>query len=125
MQTTENVCLRNYQFKDKTSYLTCTKRLLCENELSSNAIIYCIQCNSLLCIECDNEIHKNLNNNKNHERLNLNEIENECCSIDQQHQAIFYCSTCALTYCYTCYQNQHQQLDQREHKLQKLSTKKN
>ncbi|CAF4843715.1 unnamed protein product [Rotaria sp. Silwood1] len=88
MQTAESVCLWNYQYKNKTSYLVCTKNFLCKNELSSKAIIYCIQCNSLLCILCDNDIHKNLNNKK-HERLNLDEIDNEYCSINQQHQAIF------------------------------------
>ncbi|CAF1114250.1 unnamed protein product, partial [Rotaria sordida] len=118
MQTAESVCLWNYQFKNKTSYLTCTKNLLCQNELLSKAIIYCIQCNSLQCFLCDNEIHKNLNNNQ-HQRLNLDEIENEFCSIDQQHQAIFYCSTCSLSFCYNCYEKQHQQSDEREHKLQK------
>ncbi|CAF1611172.1 unnamed protein product [Rotaria sp. Silwood1] len=122
MQTAESVCLWNYQYKNKTSYLVCTKNFLCKNELSSKAIIYCIQCNSLLCILCDNDIHKNLNNKK-HERLNLDEIDNEYCSINQQHQAIFYCLTCKLTYCYICYKNYHQKLDQQEHKLQKFKEK--
>jgi hypothetical protein len=144
MQTAESVCLWNYQFKtnsppssnsnmpgkkstvDDTPYLACTERLSCQNEMSSKATFYCIQCNSLQCILCDKEIHEN----SKHERLNLDEIDDELCSVDRRHQAVFYCPTCALAFCYTCFENQHQHSDGREHKPQKcregqrVSTKK-
>lgn len=137
MQTAESVCLWNYQFKnnsppspinnlsskkinfDTTPYLACTERLACQNEMSSKAIFYCIQCNSLQCSLCEKEIHENLN----HERLNLDEIDDESCSIDRRHQAIFYCPTCASSFCYSCYENQHQHSDGREHKPQKYRFK--
>ncbi len=147
MQTAESVCLWNYQFKnnsppspinnmskkrnpmDNTPYLACTERLSCQNEMSSKATFYCLQCNSLQCLLCEKEIHENFNHEK-HERLNLEEIDDEFCSVDRRHQAVFYCPTCALSYCYNCYENQHQHSDGREHKPQKcregqrLSTKK-
>ncbi|CAM4913980.1 unnamed protein product [Rotaria socialis] len=131
MQTAESVCLWNYQYKnqsspestkassnDNTSDLTCTVHISCQKEISTKAIVYCKECHSLQCRLCEKKIHKN-SNNKKHERLNLDEIDNEFCSINQQHRAIFYCSTCALTFCYICYENQHQNLDRRDHKLQK------
>lgn len=136
MQTAESVCLWNYQFKntsppsssssmnkpsgkkipvDETPYLACTERLSCQNEMSSKAIFYCIQCKSLQCYLCEKEIHVTLN----HERLNLDEIDDELCAIDRRHQAVFYCPTCALAFCYICFENQHQHSDGREHKPQK------
>lgn len=136
MQTAESVCLWNYQFKnnsppsstnnmsikktshDNSPYLACTERLSCQNEMSSKATFYCIQCSSLQCISCEKEIHENSNNEK-HERLNLDEIDDETCSIDRRHQAVFYCSTCAAAFCYSCYENQHQHSDGRQHKPQK------
>ena len=136
MQTAESVCLWNYQFKpnsppspistmpgkkisnDQSPYLACTERLSCQNEMSSKATIYCLQCKSLQCLQCEKEIHENSTTDK-HERLNLEEIEDEFCSIDRRHHAVFYCPTCALTFCYTCYENQHQHSDGREHKPQK------
>jgi hypothetical protein len=139
MQTAETVCLWNYQYKsnnnsppspisnlsssskgamDNTPYLTCTERSSCDGEMSSKATFYCAQCNSLQCILCEREIHQNSENTK-HERLNLDEIDDEYCSVNKQHQAIFYCPTCALSFCYSCYENQHQHSDGREHKPQK------
>jgi zinc finger FYVE domain-containing protein 1 len=136
MQTAESVCLWNYQFKnnsppspisnistkrmtfDNTPYLACTERLSCQNEMSSKATFYCVQCNSLQCILCEKEIHENSTNDQ-HERLNLDEIDDEFCSVDRRHQAVFYCPTCVLSFCYTCYENQHQHSDGREHKPQK------
>ncbi|CAF1075055.1 unnamed protein product [Adineta steineri] len=136
MQTAESVCLWNYQFKnnsppspinnmsikktspDNTPYLTCTERLSCQNEMSSKATFYCVQCGSLQCILCEKEIHENSTNDK-HERLNLDEIDDEICSVDRRHQAVFYCRTCTLAFCYSCYENQHQHSDGREHKPQK------
>ena len=80
---------------DNTPYLTCTERLACEAEMSSKATFYCAQCNSLQCILCEKQIHENSDSIK-HERLNLDEMDDEYCSVDRQHQAVFYCPTCAL-----------------------------
>ena len=140
MQTAESVCLWNYQFKnnhnknsppsplgsmasgkacpENAPYLACTERYACQNEMSSKATFYCVQCNSLQCVSCEKEIHNNPNSDQ-HERLNLEEIEDELCSMDRRHQAVFYCSTCALSFCYSCYENQHQHSDGRQHKPQK------
>jgi hypothetical protein len=131
MQTAESVCLWNYQFKnnsppspnnklsvDNTPYFACTERLSCQNEMTSKATFYCVQCKSLQCVLCEKDIHEDSNNDK-HERLNLDEIDDEFCSIDRRHQAVFYCPTCAASFCYTCYENQHQHSDGREHKPQK------
>ena len=137
MQTAESVCLWNYQFKntsppsssssamnklsgkkipvEETPYLSCTERLSCQNEMSSKAMFYCIQCKSLQCHLCEKEIHLN----STHERLNLDEIDEELCAIDRRHQAVFYCPTCVLAFCYTCFDNQHQHSDGKEHKPQK------
>ena len=140
MQTAESVCLWNYQFKnnlnkdslpsstsnaspgkgclDKTPYLACTERLACENDMSSKATFYCLQCNSLQCVLCEGELHQSAPNQE-HERLNLDEIDDEYCSVDRRHQAVFYCPTCAASFCYLCYENQHQHSASREHKPQK------
>ena len=140
MQTVESVCLWNYQFKnnlnkdslpsssanaslgkgclDKSPYLACTERLACENDMSSKATFYCLQCNSLQCILCEAELHQTAPNHE-HERLNLDEIDDEHCSVDRRHQAVFYCPTCAASFCYLCYENQHQHSASREHKPQK------
>ena len=137
MQTAESVCLWNYRFKTNSlsassannmsskkssisnaPYLACTERLLCQDEMSSTAAFYCLQCSSLQCILCEKDIHKDSNNEK-HERFDLNEIEDESCSIDRRHRAIFYCPTCSSSFCYNCYENQHQHADGREHKPQK------
>lgn len=136
MQTAESVCLWNYQFKnnsppspisnmsskktpfDNTPYLACTERLSCQNEMSSKATFYCVQCNSLQCILCEKQIHGN-SDKKQHERINLDQIDDECCSIDKRHQAVFYCPTCATSFCYACYENQHLHSDGREHRPQK------
>jgi hypothetical protein len=150
MQAAETVCLWNYQYKsndnsppsplsnlsspkgamDNTPYLTCTERLSCDGEMSSKATFYCVQCNSLQCILCEKQIHGN-SDKKQHERINLDQIDDECCSIDKRHQAVFYCPTCAASFCYSCYENQHQHSDGKEHKPQKyregimLTAKKN
>jgi hypothetical protein len=150
MQSGETVCLYNYPYKSDDNsppspmsnlssskgamntppYFTCTERLACEQEMSSKATFYCAQCKSLQCISCEKELHENIDNKK-HERLNLDEIDDEYCSVDRTHQAVFYCPTCALSFCYSCYENQHQHSDGREHKPQKcrdgqmLMTKKN
>jgi hypothetical protein len=138
MQAAEAASLWTYQYKnndysppslmsnlssskgafDDTPYLTCTERLSCDGEMSSKAKFYCVQCNSLQCILCEKEIHQNSDNIK-HERLNLDEIDDEFCSIDRRHQAVFYCPTCATSFCYACYENQHQHSDGREHRPQK------
>ena len=151
MQTAESVCLWNYQFKNNHNknsppspmgplssgkagletapYIPCTERSACENEMSSKATFYCLQCNSVQCSSCEKEIHETTINNQ-HERLGLDEIDDELCSVDRRHQAVFYCSTCALSFCYLCYENQHQHSDGRQHKPQKcrdgqvVSTKK-
>ena len=137
MQTAESVCLWNYQFKnnsppspisnlstkklpfDNTPYLACTERLSCQNEMSSKATFYCVQCNSLQCILCEKDIHQQSDNLK-HERINLDEMDDEYCSINRQHPAVFYCPTCASSFCYACYENQHQRSDRRVHKPQKF-----
>lgn len=136
MQTAESVCLWNYQFKNgsppspnsttqsnkKCSIdLTCTERLACQNEMSSKASIFCLQCNSLQCYSCDKDIHENIDSEQ-HERLNLDEIDDEFCSIDRRHSAVFFCPTCSSMFCYSCYENQHQHSDGREHKPQKFRT---
>ncbi|CAF1363747.1 unnamed protein product, partial [Adineta steineri] len=115
---------------DNTPYLTCMERLACEAEMSSKATFYCTQCRSLQCILCEKEVHNN-SDTKQHERLNLDEIDDEYCSVDRQHQAVFYCPTCALSFCYGCYEDQHQHLDAKTHRPQKcreepiITTKKN
>lgn len=138
MQTAETICLWNYQFNsnensppssanrvasskgilEATPYLTCTERLSCENEMSSKATYYCVQCNSLQCILCEKEKHET-SDNKNHERLNLDEVDDEYCSMDRTHPAVFHCPTCKLSFCYTCYEDKHQHADGRKHKPQK------
>jgi hypothetical protein len=150
MRAVGTVCSSNYQYKsnensppspisdlsstkgamDDTPYLTCTERLACEKEMSSKATFYCAQCNSLQCILCEKQLHENPDNTK-HERINLDDINDEFCSVDRQHQAVFYCPTCALLFCYSCYENRHQHSDGREHRPQKcrqdqiVTTKKN
>ncbi|CAF0821645.1 unnamed protein product [Adineta steineri] len=150
MQVGETVSSCNYQFNnnenfplspmshlssgkgviDNTPYLTCMERLACEAEMSSKATFYCTQCRSLQCILCEKEVHNN-SDTKQHERLNLDEIDDEHCSVDRQHQAVFYCPTCALSFCYGCYEDQHQHLDAKTHRPQKcreepiITTKKN
>ncbi|UJR09856.1 hypothetical protein I4U23_014078 [Adineta vaga] len=115
---------------EKPPYLACTERYSCQNEMSSKAIFYCIQCKNLQCLLCEKEIHDHINNHE-HERLNLEAIEDEICSIDRRHQAVFYCTTCVASFCYNCYENQHQHSDGRQHKPlkyrdgQKLTTKAN
>ncbi|CAF4884130.1 unnamed protein product, partial [Rotaria magnacalcarata] len=88
----------------------------------SKAIVYCIQCNSLQCISCEKQMH-NSGHLKHHERLNLDAINNERCSIDPSHPAVFYCSTCSLLFCYSCYESRHQNTNGSEHKLQKCREK--
>ncbi len=100
------------------SSLNCAEYQACDAEMSFKAKFYCVQCNSLQCILCEKEIHQNSDNIK-HERLNLDEIDDEFCSIDRRHQAVFYCPTCATSFCYACYENQHQHSDGREHRPQK------
>ncbi|CAF0874456.1 unnamed protein product [Adineta ricciae] len=136
MQTAESVCLWNYQFKnnsppspisnmsskkismEKAPYLACTERYSCQNEMSSKAIFYCLECKNLQCLLCEKEIHDHVGNSQ-HGRLMLDEIEDECCSIDRRHHAVFYCTACAAMFCYSCYENQHQHSDGRQHNLQK------
>ncbi|CAF3400423.1 unnamed protein product [Rotaria sp. Silwood1] len=100
------------------SSLCCTTYQACDSKIFSKAIFYCIQCDSLQCISCEKQIHNSSNNNK-HERLDLNEIADEYCSINKSHPAVFHCSTCTLSFCYSCYKNKHQHSDGREHKLLK------
>lgn len=137
MQTAESVCLWNYQFKntsppsssssmnkpsgkkipvEESPFLSCAERLSCQNEMSSKAMFYCLQCKSLQCYLCDKEIHEN----STHERLNLDEMDDESCAIDRRHPAIFFCPTCALNFCYICFENQHQHSDGREHRPRKF-----
>ncbi|CAF4755670.1 unnamed protein product, partial [Rotaria sp. Silwood1] len=138
MQAAEKICLWKYQYKsnenspsspmnnissskgslETTSYLMCTERLACDTEMSSKATYYCTQCNSLQCILCEKQIHEN-SDNKTHERLNLDEIEDEYCSIDRNHPAVFYCPNCTLFFCYPCYENKHQYSDEKNHRPQK------
>lgn len=96
------------------SSLNCTGHQAC----SSKAVFYCIQCSSLQCISCEKEIHQS-SNTKQHERLNLDEIEDEYCAINRHHRAVFYCPTCTLSFCYSCYINKHQHSDGIGHKPQK------
>ena len=141
MQTAESVCLWNYQFKNthpRTSsssltslnrispsklatetspFLPCAERLACQDEMSSKATIYCLQCKTLQCLPCDNDLHSSTS--KDHERIQLNEIDGEICSRDRRHRAIFFCSTCNEMFCYLCYDNQHQHSDGREHRPEK------
>ncbi|CAF3548356.1 unnamed protein product, partial [Rotaria socialis] len=139
MKAAENICSWNHQYKSndnspssamnnlslsskfagKTApYLTCTERLACDTEMSPKATFYCIQCNSLQCVLCEKDIHENFDN-KRHERLNLDEIDDEYCSIDRSHAAVFYCPTCTLLYCYSCYENKHQFSDGKSHRPKK------
>jgi hypothetical protein len=91
--------------------------------MSSKATFYCVQCNSLQCMLREKDLHGNMDNIK-HERLNLDEIDDEFCSIDRRHPAVFYCPTCASCFCYACYIDKHQQSDRMEHKPQKFRTER-
>ncbi|CAF3510717.1 unnamed protein product [Rotaria socialis] len=102
--------------------LMCTAYQTCDSKILSEAIVYCIQCNSLQCISCEKQMH-NSGHLKQHERLHLDTINNERCSIDPSHPAVFYCSTCSLLFCYSCYESRHQNTNGREHKLQKCREK--
>jgi len=112
---------------DNTPYFNCFS---CAEEMKSKATFYCLQCNSLQCVSCEEEIHKE-SDMKKHERINIDEIGDECCSVNENHQAVLYCPTCALSFCYSCFENQHQNSDGEEHKPQKcqqgqlLTSKKN
>lgn len=132
MQTAESVCLWNYQYKnnyasnslskavafENVPYIACTERLACQDQMSSRASFYCVQCKSLQCSSCENELHEKLSNG-DHQRLDLTQIDNESCAIDRRHRAVFYCSTCSMFFCCLCYENQHQNFDGRDHKPQK------
>ncbi|CAF4005033.1 unnamed protein product, partial [Rotaria sp. Silwood2] len=100
------------------SFLSCAAYQACDGKISSKAIFYCVQCDVLQCILCEQQIHK-ISNNKTHERLNVDEIDGDYCSINRSHPAVFYCSTCTLSFCYLCYKNKHKNSDGREHKLHK------
>ncbi len=106
------------RFFHKMSSLSCAEHEACDAEISE-ATVYCVQCNSLQCILCEREIHQS-SAQKNHERLNLDAIDGEYCSINERHPAVFYCPTCALSFCYVCYMNQHQHSDRKKHKPQKF-----
>lgn len=152
MQTGEAACLWKYQFKstsntssspmthlsarkkgamDSPPQWNCTERRACIDQMSAKATFYCAQCSSLQCEACEKYAHENANM-KNHRRLNLDELDNEFCSIDRTHPAVFYCPACAQTFCYSCFEDQHQHLDRKQHIPQKfreeeqtISTKKN
>lgn len=101
------------------SNLSCTEYHACDAQISCAAKVFCVQCNSLQCAVCDEEVHRHAGR-KNHERLTLDEIDDESCSMNAHHPAIFFCSTCARSFCYPCYVIQHQQFDGRKHKAQKF-----
>ena len=151
MQTGETVCLWKYQFEnngntssspmnhlsstkkgamDSPLYWACTERQACADQMSAKATFYCAQCRSMQCEACDKHVHANADM-KNHQRLNLDELDDEFCSIDRNHPAVFYCPACAQTFCYRCFEDQHQHLDRKQHIPQKcreqqiVSTKKN
>jgi zinc finger FYVE domain-containing protein 1 len=115
---------------DNIPYLTCLERVSCSEEMTTKATFYCQQCNSLQCVTCEKEIHQD-SDKKKHDRLNLDEVDDEYCSVNKNHQAVFYCPTCALAFCYSCYETRHQHSDGKEHKPQKcregqlLTSKKN
>lgn len=100
------------------SELTCTEYQACDAQRPSKAEIYCLQCNTLQCAVCEEECHQDIGR-RNHDRLTLDQIENESCSMNESHAAIFFCSTCASSFCYSCYITKHQQSDGRRHKPQK------
>ncbi|CAF0817462.1 unnamed protein product [Didymodactylos carnosus] len=101
------------------SFLTCAERVACESQLTSEASYFCITCNTLQCKACENDLHKNINDNEQHERFNLSEIENELCSTNKQHHAVFYCTQCRRFYCYPCWEDQHCHGAARQHKPSK------
>lgn len=100
------------------SNLTCTEYQACDAQISCKAEVFCIQCNSLQCSVCEEEIHQHVGR-RNHERLTLDEIKDESCSMNPNHQAMFFCSTCARNFCYECYVTRHRQSDGKKHKPQK------
>lgn len=101
------------------SDLNCTEYQACDAQRSCEAKFYCLQCNSLQCALCEEESHRHVGR-KNHERLTLDQIDNESCSMNESHAAIFFCTTCASSFCYSCYVTKHQQSDGRKHKPQKV-----
>jgi hypothetical protein len=102
---------------DATPYLTCTIKQACPSNEYTEATFYCVECNTLQCIQCEKTIHGRTNE-FNHQRLNLDEIKDEHCSMDRNHAAVLYCSTCASSYCYQCYEQQH--VDRQDHRPQKF-----
>jgi zinc finger FYVE domain-containing protein 1 len=98
--------------------LTCEEYQTCDTKTNSKATFFCLQCNSLQCILCEKQLHENIEN-KQHDRLSLDQINGQFCSVDRQHPAAFYCPTCALLFCYLCYEKRHQHADRREHRPQK------
>ena len=139
MQASERTCRWNHQFKSmpdsppsstntkglpkgalaSTPYLLlCTQRRACHSDASPLAKFYCEQCKTLQCTQCEQQSHDG-HNEQTHNRLNLDEMDDENCSLDRSHPAVIYCSTCALSFCKQCYQYQHQHADGRVHRPQK------
>ena len=98
-------------------YMSCTMNRACKAELSSPAAFFCMQCNALQCDRCERQIHQDANQ-MDHKRLNLNDIDDECCSIDKNHRPALYCPACAQAFCQRCFEDQHQSADKRVHKPQ-------
>jgi hypothetical protein len=135
MQAAESICLWNYQFKNNhpketspatidsplteaTSYPICTEHLTCQNEISTNAHVYCIECRSLQCLTCDGERHST-SPQEPHQRLTLEEIVDQWCTLDRRHRAQFYCVTCKQYFCLLCFDYQHPRSAERTHKVEK------
>ena len=139
MQASERTCRWNHQYNNamsdsppssmntkalpkgalaSTPYLLCTQRQACQSDASPQAKFYCPQCQTLQCTLCEQQMHDR-HHEQTHNRLNLDEMDDECCSLDRSHPAVVYCSTCALSFCQQCYDCQHQHADGRLHKPQK------
>lgn len=100
-----------------TPYMSCTVHRACKAEFSSPAAFFCLQCNALQCERCERQIHQDAEQ-MDHKRLNLNDMDDECCSIDKNHRPALYCPACAQVFCRQCFKEQHQSGEKRAHNPQ-------
>ena len=105
---------------ESASYFSCTAKRSCQSKKSTRAAFYCAQCSSLQCTQCEKDIHQ-LDSQSNHKRLSINEMTEECCSVNRQHIAHLYCATCSLPFCDPCYETQHRNGMKMNHIVQRYS----
>lgn len=91
-----------------TTYQACDNELLFESTFHS--------------LPHDKEIDQQSDYLK-HERMHLDKMDNEYCSIDKQNPAVYYCPACAAPFCYACYGIHHEQSDEKQNKPDNLREK--